>query len=220
MRLSFNRMALLLVGLIAVSPVLAQFGQGGFGARPTDLAALLQNKSVQEELKLDEATVAKVKTITDGVREKFKEELEKLGKMDFKARFEIQGKIATASGEAITKEADKLLKPEQLKRLKQIQVQQLGLRVFTTDEYATALKLTDDQKTKVKGLVEDMTKDLTDARKEAGKDFKKIGELTTKITAAATDKASELLNDTQKTKLKELTGDKFELKLGGRPGGI
>jgi len=219
MRLSWNRLALLVVGLVAVTPVLAQFGQGGFG-RPTDLAGLLQNKSVQEELKLTEEQTGKVKGVVDGVREKFKEEFAKLKESkDFKAFGEINKKVTEATTEAITKEADKLLKPEQMKRLKQIQVQVLGLRVFTTDEFATALKMTDDQKTKVKGLVEDMTKDIADARKEAGKDFKKIGELTTKITTAATEKANELLTDTQKTKLKEMSGEKFELKVG-RPGGI
>jgi hypothetical protein len=53
---------------------------------------------------------------------------------------------------------DAVLKPEQLKRLRQIENQQAGINVFTKEEVQKALKLNDDQKEKIDTLVKDYQK--------------------------------------------------------------
>lgn len=221
MRLSWNRLAVLMVGLLVAVPALAQRQPGGgFGRQQLSLSALLQNKSVQEELKLTEDQVSKLKTVSDGIRDKFKEEMDKAkeGK-DFKAFGEIFKKINDATTEAVTKEAGTLLKPEQLQRIKQIEVQVQGVSALTKEDVQKELKLSEDQVGKIKGLLEDMNKDIQDAGKEAGKDFKKRQEATTKIRTATQEKITEILSETQQKSWKDMTGEKFELKFG-RPGGV
>jgi hypothetical protein len=215
MRLSWKRLGVLLTAALVVLPVLAQIP--GFGGFQFGLAQLVQNKSVQEELKMTDEQVAKVKEIADKSREKFKDELEK---GDFKAKFEIFKKVNDSITETVTKDLDKLLKPEQIKRLKQIEIQQLGVEAFTKDSVIKDLKLNDDQTTKIKTLTETLQKDTKAAFEDAGKGkfqeaFKKVGELKT----ATMEKVTGVLTDTQKTKWKDLTGDKFELKFGGFKGG-
>lgn len=104
------------------------------------------------------------------------------------------------------------LTPEQLKRLKQIQLQQRGMRAFQDPEVQTALKLSEDQKEKIKTISEDADKDRRELFKGA------VGggnreELTKKITAynkEVMDKTTSVLNDDQKKAWKDMLGEPFE----------
>jgi hypothetical protein len=215
MRLSWKRLAVLLTAIVITLPVLAQLIPGGFGG-PPNLATLISNSGVVEELKLTEEQQSAFKKITDAVADKFKDDFEKAkADKDFKAIGEIFRKRNEASSEAITKELDKILKPDQLKRLKQIELQALGLAAFTKESVVKDLKLTDGQTAKIKGLSEDLDKDIREMFKEATKDkfietFKKAAEMRTAIL----DKVTGVLTDDQKKKWKEMTGDKYELKFG------
>lgn len=203
MRLTWNRLAVFVVALIAVAPVLAQpGGPGGPGGGrfQLDLSSLLQNKSVQEELKLTEEQTAKVKDLVDGIRKKVQEATSKIAAETIKG-----GNVLTAA---------------QVKRLMQIEVQQLGVNALARESIQKELGLSDGQVTKIKGEMEGMTKSLADLRKDVGKDFKnfkKMQEEGAKIRTATEEKLSEILTDTQKTKFLEMIGEKFELKMG-RPG--
>ena len=151
MRMTWNRLAVLAVTLIAVAPVLAQPG-GGFGRGGIDLPGLLQNKSVLDELKLTEEQTAKVKDLVESIRTKVREASAKIAEETIKG--------------------DKVLTAGQLKRLLQIEVQQLGVNALAKASIQKELGLSDAQVSKIKGEMEGMTKSLTDLRKEIGKDFK------------------------------------------------
>jgi Spy/CpxP family protein refolding chaperone len=140
----------------------AQRPGGGFGfGRGMTGFGLLQNTGVQEELKITEDQKGKIKTAGDELREKYplgfgfgkkdakrpsKEELEKT----FKERSEAEKKAIAA-----------ILTREQATRLKQIERQQDVARTLTTDEDAIKeLKLTDEQKTKIKDLADENQKEM------------------------------------------------------------
>lgn len=200
MRLTWNRLAVFVVAMIAVAPVLAQPGGPGGGRFQLDLTNLLQNKSVQEELKLTEEQTAKVKDLVDSIRKKVQE--------------------ATSKIAAETIKGGNVLTEAQVKRLMQIEVQQLGVNALARESIQKELGLSDAQVTKIKGEMEGMTKSLTDLRKDIGKDFKnfkKMQEEGAKIRTATEEKLSGILTDSQKTKFLEMIGEKFELKTG-RPG--
>ncbi len=209
--------------LLAI-PALAQFpGRGGFG--PQDPAMLLLNKGVQDELKLSDSQ---------------KEELHKISEKQQAARqkaFESgdreKGKEAMrAAFEESRKEADKVreaLKPEQGKRLHQIELQVKGVRAFADPEVQNQLKLSDKQKEEIKEVAESTEKDLSEVRqgfREARGNPEKMKEIGKKVQALShegMEKISGLLTADQKNAWKEMTGEKFELKMegfgGGRRGG-
>ena len=106
------------------------------------------------------------------------------------------------------------LKPGQIKRFKEISLQQDGplLSVMAKDgEVAAAWKLTDDQKQKIKTIAEEMR----EALKVAGGDRSKMQELL----KSGNGKLMNLLTEAQKTKWKELIGEPFKGELNAPQGG-
>lgn len=119
------------------------------------------------------------------------------------------------------------LTPEQLKRLKQIQLQQRGIQAFQDPEVQTTLKMTDDQKEKVKTIAEDAGKDMRELFKNAGGGGNRE-EMAKKFAAyrkEVMDKTTSVLSEDQKKTWKDMVGEPFEgLRQGfgftpRRPGG-
>lgn len=192
--------AVALAGAMAVS-VVAQPPGGGFGGMMQgrggmDPAAMLMNKSVQEELKISEE----------------------------EAR-EIIQKYSEESSALLLKVLESKGKKDQAKRLNQIRVQQMGLRAFADEKIASTLKLTSEQKNEIKEIGEDLRKEVETMRKDIGMDFNKMREMMRKVTSLQKDavtKAAEMFSADQKKAWSELVGAPFEMKMelgGGRPGG-
>jgi hypothetical protein len=193
--------AVALAGAMAVS-VVAQPPGGGFGGMMQggrggmDPAAMLMNKSVQEELKIS----------------------------DEEAK-EIIQKYSEESATLLVKVLESKGKNDQARRLNQIRVQQMGLRAFADEKIASTLKLTSDQKNEIKEIGEDLRKEVEGMRKDIGMDFTKMREMMRKVTVLQKDavtKAGESFSADQKKAWSELVGSPFEIKMdmgGGRPGG-
>jgi hypothetical protein len=241
--------ALLAVGMVAV--VYAQpggfGGGGGFGGSPV---ILVQNKAVQEDLKMTEDQAAKV---SEWGKEWFPKQMEYYkekgiefggfggGKGGGKGGFgkidpEMQAKMNDANAELnkmAYKDLSGILKDDQIKRLKQIQRQSMNIAAFTDPETVAALKLSDTQKTSVKGITGDFNKDRMAIIQEAGggkgggkggfggfgldpETQKKI----TKLQKESVGKIVDSLDESQKKTWKDLTGEPFDLtKLQGGFGG-
>ena len=225
-------------GMLAV--VQAQQGRGGgmfgIGGGP---AALIVNKAVKEDLKVSEDQGTK---ITDWAKD-FKDKANEIRKDKGVERggfgkggnkggapsTEMMEKMAAANAEISKlayKELGEILNKDQIKRLKEIDRQQKGLAAFTEADVADALKLTDDQNTKIKGYATDMGKERREIMSDAGLggggggfkkgdfDVEKFKEATTKIQKAEKEymvKAVDQLNDEQKKTFKTLIGEPFDL---------
>jgi hypothetical protein len=205
---------LLVIGVAALiaSPAVAQQrGRGGFGGGP---AMLVNNEAVQKELKLSEDQVTKGKEALQGVTEKFQEEFAKLRDLDQDERRAKMPELMAKQSEETYAALEKVWKPEQIKRLKQISVQQQGLRAFMNPAVDKALKLTDDQKEKIRSLQMEQGEEMQGLRGGGGGDpaemMKKIGALNKEFTA----KAVAMLTPEQKTEWKELTGAPFDVPMG------
>ncbi|HTU19505.1 MAG TPA: hypothetical protein VMG10_15700 [Gemmataceae bacterium] len=192
---------------MAVTPALAQQRQrpgGRFGGFGGGTLGLLTQKSVQDELKLSDEQVTQVKEL---------QEKQRGNRADFQglSREEIQKKMAErrkAENEAVAK----ILKPEQLKRVKQIALQQPG--AIGNPEVAKALKITDEQK----GQIREIQMKAFEEMRGLGRDEEartKRQELMKKTN----EKVLGVLTDEQKTKLKEMQGPKFTGKIEARQGG-
>ncbi|HMC64847.1 MAG TPA: hypothetical protein VKI65_07895, partial [Gemmataceae bacterium] len=78
---SLGKLALTIVVVaLAAGPALAQRGQfgGGFGGP----GMLLQNKSVQQELKLSEEQTSKIRKVSQEIRAKYKDEFAKAQELE------------------------------------------------------------------------------------------------------------------------------------------
>ncbi len=102
---------------------------------------------------------------------------------------------------------EETLSAEQRKRLEQITLQVTGLRQLTRPEVVKALKLTDEQVAKFKDLQEEARKaleEIINATERAGK-----SEKLAKHREETHKKILEILTDEQKTKAKEMVGERF-----------
>jgi hypothetical protein len=163
---------------------------------------LLRQKAVQDELKLDKAQVDKIESFSDEQWKKA-QDIHKQGGEQEKAKFEELHK-------ANTKFIEATLKPEQEKRLDQIAMHVAGLLWVTDPKVENALKLTDDQKTKIKELHKAAHKDTEAIHiEDAAAREAKLKELR----AAHRKELYAILTDDQKTKWKELAGEPFKGEL-------
>lgn len=214
-------------GVAAVIAQQRQFGGGGGFITP---ATLVVNKAVQDDIKMTEEQTEKVKTWSkeytakqfEGIKERF------AGFKDLsdEERTKKMAEMTAESNKEIYKQLGDVLKPEQITRIKQIDVQAAGLRAFTRAEVVTALKLTDDQKSTIKGISDEFGKDRREIETEAGIGGGKGkgkggggGDATktdaankkiAKIQKEAMEKISEKLTAEQVKTWKELTGDPFD----------
>ena len=160
--------AVLVAGMSAA--VAQQGGRGGMmGGGP---AGLVGSKTVQEAIKASEEQVGKLKTWGaefsrkqfEGMRERF-QELQGLDRAEMgKKMAEIQAETAK---KAYAELAD-VLKPEQVARLKEIETQVAGPMALTRSDVQTALKLTDEQKGKLKDAADTFQKEVMELRQEMG----------------------------------------------------
>ncbi len=228
--------ALVLTAALAV-PALAQppgggRGRGMGGGMGGGPAMLLRSEDVQKDIKLTDEQKEKLKTFQTKVQEDM--QAMRGPDVDQEKRQELGKKIADDTAKFL-KEA---LTDEQNKRLKEISLQNTVKNnpgaLATSEEYATALKITDDQKTKIKEIADQARKDRQEVMGGGGggggggqrrqpptpEQQKKLDALSKE----AGDKIMEVLTADQKKSLQEMEGKPFEGKFptfggGGRRGG-
>lgn len=215
---TFSRtlMALAIAGLFGI-PALAQPPGGGGGPRGPRGGGmnLLDNKSVQEELKLSKEQIDKSKAAHEEIRKKHDEDFKKAREMSDEERRELFKKVNDENMKAISG----ILNEDQLKRYKQIQLQQstrfMGPGTLLQDDVQKTLKLTDDQIAKIKTISEDVQKEMRELREGGFKpeNFQKMQALS----KDGLDKASATLTDDQKKSWKDMLGSAFEVKFDFPP---
>ncbi len=238
--------AVLAAGIVTV--VAAQQpggGRGGFGDVNT---LVLTNAALQEELKVTADQKTKLKPAVEkqeALTKKRGELFGKGGKGFDKDAFATYQEESKKVGEEVKKVVDETLTAAQKKRLKQIAIQVMSFQVFNDPEakggkggfggsseadkaimkeVGEALKLSDKQKSSVKGVVDEFNKERGDINKEAGigggfggkgkaPDAEKVASANTKIAKLRKDswtKIEKELDGTQQTAWKGLVGEPFD----------
>src|SRR6266542_4247414 len=211
-------LSLALVVLLA-SPALAQRqrqrqGGGGFGQ------SLLQNKSVQDELKLGKEQKDKLQEVSKKAEEK-RRELFQGGRPD---REKLQ-----AFQKEITEEATKAasLNDDQKKRLKEIELQERvrfgGPAAFSSEDIQKQLKLTDEQRDAIKTIAKETDDKVQEETKDLERRDPKRREIRQKLNKEAIGKVAGKLTKEQRETWTKMLGEPFEVKRefpgGRRPGG-
>jgi hypothetical protein len=187
------------VGLAAVLSTPAQAQLTGYGAGGQ---LLLLNKSVQEELKLTNDQLGKLKGAVEEVLGGFKEKLANLREMGPEERAKLMDAITEKTNKIIVGVLDK----DQIKRLREIDLQQRGPMALYDPEVRKALKITDDQLSQLKDLAAETNKAIHKAYDN--RDTRSLeGAVETGLR-----KLSTLLTDEQKTTWKEMLGKPFTPK--------
>ena len=175
---------------------------------------VLRNKSVQQELKANPEQARKLDALFDTLLKEGQQTSMRLREIspggDRRAKFlEYQ----RAQQEGLRKGLAEALKPEQVKRFDQIDVQQAGILAFELPRVREALKLTDDQKAKV----QDINREMMVSSRDAGGDFQKDPRAAAgKVIAAraqALVKCLAVLTDEQKATWNDLAGEPFVIKV-------
>ncbi len=235
----------LTAALLVAAPLAAQQpggrggrGGGGFGGFGGGLTGMIANNTqLQEELKMDKDQVTKLTEALAKVREDLRDDLAKLRDFQNPASAEDRAAITKKLSDANEKAVETVLKPEQVKRLHQIENQQAGMAVFAKEDVQKQLKLTDAQKEKLDEINKELQKDLRDLAGAGGAGgrggrggaggggFGGFGNPETvqkrqELQKEAMSSAKKALNDDQKTTLaKDVLGEPFELTFQGFGGG-
>lgn len=183
-------------------------GFGGFGGP----LSLLRNKAVAEDLKITEEQVTKMKDFVKDQetknQETMKSKTEALKDAPMDERFEKMRKIGAEITASTYKalESENILNTVQIKRLKQIEWQVAGARAVNQPEVNDALKLTEDQKTKVK----DALPRFGGRQGGGGGGTPPDAEAREKARKEAIEKVQAILTDEQKATWKDLMGAPFD----------
>lgn len=181
-------------------------GGMGMGANQNLKSVLITNKPLQEELKVSEEQVAKLKEFADKQSDAMKGFAQFGGDEEEQiARMEVQLKLMKERV-AFMKTA---LNAEQHKRLGQIEKQQMGMGAFSNAKIAKELAITDEQTEKIKTINTDMTKEMREMF-SGGFDAetqKKVASLRSETQ----EKIEKSLTEDQRKKWKEMTGEAFDL---------
>ncbi len=215
MRTVLSTLTALGLAALLANPAWAQgrgFGMGGMGG-----PGLAGNKSVQDELKVDDKQKDQIKEVTDKLAEKRREAQQAANDVEGAERFQKVRELMQPANDEANKALATILKPEQLKRFKQITLQAQGAQAFASPEVQADLKLTDEQKEKIKGINDDAGQQMRDIFQNAGDDRAAAREKIVALRKETIEKIVGALTDEQKKTWKEKTGEPFEVKYE-RPG--
>lgn len=185
------------------------FGGPGFGG----LLDLVRRTDVRKELELLDEQVQKLDKLEQGRGERMRQTFSGLEDVPREQRFEKMRELMRKEQQQTEKDIGQILLPHQMKRLKQLEVQNRsrgGGQALLSERTGEELGLTTEQKEslrkKAAELEEQIRKKLTEMRKQAQ------------------DEMLQLLTPAQRAKWKEMVGDPFEFqrqeppRFGG-PGG-
>jgi hypothetical protein len=115
--------------------------------------------------------------------------------------------------EKLAKQLKEVLQPEQLKRLRQVTLQQEGAFALGSEDVRKELKITQEQMMKFMSVVQDLQKSVQRLVKEAqsGGNPEEIRPKVEQLRKDHAKKLEAILTDAQRKQWKELLGPPFEL---------
>lgn len=202
--------AALAVAIVFTGTADAQPGQGrqggnrgGFGGPGGGIMSLITNGDVQKEIKLSDDQKDKLAAWYESHQDKIQAKTKDIPRNDFRKRLELMAEL----GKEAEKDVEKFLKPEQMKRLKQIGLQLQGNRALSSDTVQKQLGITDEQKEKFNKISEENREAFRKSFQQGQRpDFEKMREMQ----KASEEKYQGILTSEQKAKWKELVGEPFD----------
>jgi hypothetical protein len=177
---------------------------------------LLSNKGVQQELKVSDSQADKLDALAQELGQKQRSEFQKLQDVPQDERREKMQELTRNMNAELHKELANILKPEQTKRFTQIQLQQSGVNAFSTPRVQEELKLTDEQKSKIRDISQDLNESMREAFQASQDDRAAAMQKIAGLRKQGMEKTLAVLTDEQKSTWKDMTGEPFEVKFEPR----
>jgi hypothetical protein len=143
-----------------------------------------------------------------------------INRSDVKKELEITDDQLEKVPDAVQKALADVLNEKQLKRLRQLDLQQRGVRAFSDTKVQAQLKITDEQKENIKTIIEESNKERAELFKGAKDDIKGAIEKGNAITKETNDKIQTVLTADQRKLWKSMLGEEFKFEQGGGFGGF
>lgn len=159
-------------------------------------AMLLQQQSVQQELKLSRDQLKKVEELSGKMREKMQD--------IFALEEPERGKKLQALNQENDKTLAAILTPEQAKRLKQIVYQQQGTSALATKDVARAIGLSDEQQKQIADISEDTGRKTRELLRPSTTPDEATRTKMEALRKAGSDKILAVLTDAQKRAWQDL----------------
>lgn len=122
---------------------------------------------------------------------------------------------------AMLKALSSVLDEKQMKRLRQIELQQRGTQAFLDAHVQTELKITPEQSGNIKTILDDSRKEQQEAFKDAqgGGGFQGVQQKLAELRKETTEKVQAVLTSDQRRAYKQLIGEEFKMQFGKGFGG-
>jgi len=194
-------------------------GQRGGGGAQYSAMALIRNEDVQKELSITDDQKTKITDLLSSVRQKSTDAVAAAG--DDRA---AQGAARAKVNADAAKDLAVILTPDQVKRLRELQLQWTGPSIVATDkELQGSLGITEDQIAKIKDLQQKEQAANAEVRTSANGDRQAMQEGFQKNAKILADEIAKVLTDDQKSKLAAMSGKPLakpaSLTQGRRGGG-
>lgn len=218
-----------MVALTTVATAQPQGGRGGLGGPGMfrgggmgEMGGLmyLRSEQVQKELNLTEEQKDKLRALGEKLGEQMRERfsgMRDLSEQQRRERFQEMQKDAAKRAEETRKELAGILKPEQFKRLRQIELQQQGAAALMRPEVAENLGLTAEQKEKLEQIGRSSMEKIGSLfqegrdRERSEEERNQLREKGQQIRQEGEKEAMAVLTPEQKQKLRDMMGEPFEL---------
>jgi hypothetical protein len=169
---------------------------------------------VQKELKITDEQKTKLQALADKARDEVRDSMSAMQDLTEEERgkkmAEMQSEMQKRT-EAYRKEVAAILKPDQVKRLRQIELQQLHSAALLQPDVAEAVGLTDQQKTKLEEIATQSAEKSQSLFRDQDGDRTQRREKMEQLRKDGDKQAMAVLNPDQKKKLAEMMGQPFEL---------
>lgn len=145
-----------------------------------------------------------------------------INRADVKKELEITDEQMEKVPDAIQKALGEVLNDKQLKRLRQIDLQQRSSRAFLDAKVQKELSITAEQGESIKNILDESAKEQAEMFKDAaGGGFQGIQEKVTALNKETKEKVQGVLSADQRKQYKQMLGEefKFEQGFGGFGGG-
>jgi uncharacterized protein (DUF2384 family) len=189
-----------------------QGGRGGPGGRggmmgrggTAMLLPLLNNEKVQKELELVDDQKTKISTLAEDQRNAMRESFSALQGLSGEERATKMQELARENQEKLMKKLGEILLPNQLERLKQIQVQAEGAMAFSNPDVVKALGLTTEQQDKIRTISQEAMAQRREAMQNLSPEERQAK--TRELNKELLDKLVGVLTQEQKDKYEKLKG--------------
>jgi hypothetical protein len=170
------------------------------------IVTLLLDHSVQAELELVGPQLKNIRDAMQQVKKSFAPKMQDLQRQAEAEKPKARAALMRGLMEEVDSTLGKTMRPDQVNRFRQIRLQQAGITAFTEEAVQRKLQLSDEQKSRIKGIVMRGTGEVAKAQRGAPGSR---AEAVTTVQEQVRNAVMDVLSERQVTTWKEMIGEPF-----------